>query len=87
MKLIRLLTVSNLFALETVQSCQHCQLCVLRENSIIWSFILEIYFDYINSDNNKKVKHEDYERIENWIEFEEFAQATRQMSNNKSPGP
>ena len=27
-------TVSNLFALEVVQSCQHCQLCVLRENSI-----------------------------------------------------
>ena len=33
MKLIRLLTISNLFALEVVQSCQHCQLCVLRENS------------------------------------------------------
>ena len=34
MKLVRLLTVSNLFGLEVVQSCQHCQLCVLRENSI-----------------------------------------------------
>ena len=33
MKLIRLLTISNLFALEVVQSCQHCQLYVLRENS------------------------------------------------------
>ena len=33
LKLIRLLTVSNLFALEVVQSCQHCQLCVLLENS------------------------------------------------------
>ena len=33
MKLIRLLTVSNIFALEVVQSCQHCQLCVLQENS------------------------------------------------------
>ena len=32
-KLIRLLTVSNLFALEVVQSCEHCQLCVLQENS------------------------------------------------------
>ena len=40
MKLIRLLTVSNLFALEVVQSCQHCQLCVLRENSILVSFFL-----------------------------------------------
>ena len=35
MKLIRLLTVSNLFALEVVESCQHCQLCVLWENSIV----------------------------------------------------
>ena len=36
-----LLTVSNLFALEDVQSCQHCQLCVLRENSNI---IHRLYF-------------------------------------------
>ena len=34
LKLIRLLTVSNLFPLLVVQKCQHCQLCVLRENSI-----------------------------------------------------
>ena len=35
LKLIGLLTVSNLFPLELVQKkCQHCQLCVLRENSI-----------------------------------------------------
>ena len=32
-KIFRLLTVSNLFALKVVQSCQHCQLCVLRKNS------------------------------------------------------
>ena len=35
MKLIGLLTVSNLFALEVVQSCKHCQLCVLQGNSTI----------------------------------------------------
>ena len=29
LKLIWLLTVSNLFQLEVVQKCQHCQLCVL----------------------------------------------------------
>ena len=34
LKLIGLLTVSNLFPLEVVQKYQHCQLCVLRENSI-----------------------------------------------------
>ena len=33
-KCIRFLTVSNLFTLEVVQKCQHCQLCVLQENSI-----------------------------------------------------
>ena len=33
-KLIRFLTVSNLFTLEVVQKCQRCQLCVLWENSI-----------------------------------------------------
>ena len=32
-KLIRFLNVSNLFTLEVVQKCQHCQLCVLWENS------------------------------------------------------
>ena len=34
LKLIGLLTVSNLFPLEVVQKCRHCQLCVLRENSV-----------------------------------------------------
>ena len=29
-----LVTTSNLFSLEVVQKCQHCQLFVLRENSI-----------------------------------------------------
>ena len=29
LKLIGLLTASNLFPLEVVQKCQHCQLCVL----------------------------------------------------------
>ena len=29
LKLIKILTVSNLFSLEVVQKCQHCQLCVL----------------------------------------------------------
>ena len=33
--LIRFLTVSNLFTLEVVQKCQRCQLCVLREKSIV----------------------------------------------------
>ena len=33
LKLIGLLTVSNLFPLEVVQKCQHCQLCLLRDNS------------------------------------------------------
>ena len=33
LKLIIILTVSNLFPLEDVQKCQHCQLCVLRKNS------------------------------------------------------
>ena len=28
LKLIRLLTVSNLFQLEVAQKCRHCQLCV-----------------------------------------------------------
>ena len=41
LKLVMLLTVSNLFALEDVQSCQHCQLCVLLENSNI---IHRLYF-------------------------------------------
>ena len=31
--LIQLETVSNVFTLEVVQKCQHCQLCVLREHS------------------------------------------------------
>ena len=34
LKLIEFLTVSNLFKLEVVQKCQHCQLCVLQKNSI-----------------------------------------------------
>ena len=33
-KLILLIITSNLFSLEVVQKCQHCQLYVLRENSI-----------------------------------------------------
>ena len=33
-KLIPLATTSDLFSLEVLQQCQHCQLCVLRENSI-----------------------------------------------------
>ena len=28
---IQLATITNLFPLEVVQKCQHCQLCVLRE--------------------------------------------------------
>ena len=32
-KLIRFLTVSNLFTIEVVRKCQRCQLCVLWENS------------------------------------------------------
>ena len=31
---ISLATTSNLFSVEVVQKCQHCQFCVLRENSI-----------------------------------------------------
>ena len=34
LKPIMPITVPDLFALEVVQECQHCQLCVLRENSI-----------------------------------------------------
>ena len=30
---IQLVTIINLFLFEVVQKCQHCQLCVLRENS------------------------------------------------------
>ena len=33
LKFISLVTTSNLFSLETVQKCQHCQVCVLWENS------------------------------------------------------
>ena len=40
-KLIRFLTVSNLFTLEIVQKCQHCQLCVLWENSKVYFYIEE----------------------------------------------
>ena len=38
-KCIRFLTVSNLFTLEVVQKCQHCQLCVLQENSDVCRYI------------------------------------------------
>ena len=47
-KLIRFLNVANLFTLEVVQKCHHCQLCALRENSyvvvklVIWSFVENI---------------------------------------------
>ena len=30
---ILLITITNLFPFKVVQKCQHCQLCVLRENS------------------------------------------------------
>ena len=32
-----LVTTSNIFPLEVVQKCQHCQLCVLRKNSNLCS--------------------------------------------------
>ena len=34
LKFIGLLSVCYLFLLEVVKKCQHCQLCVSRENSI-----------------------------------------------------
>ena len=34
LKFIPLVITSNLLSLEIVQKCQHCQLCVLQENSI-----------------------------------------------------
>ena len=37
LKVLRYLTVSNLFTLEVIQKCQCCQLCVSRENSIVRS--------------------------------------------------
>ena len=39
LKQIKQLPVSNLFPLEVVQKCQHCQLCVLRENSNVAVFV------------------------------------------------
>ena len=35
LKLIRLAATTNSFSLEVVQKCQYCQLCVLRENSVM----------------------------------------------------
>ena len=35
LKLIPIITVSNLFSVEVAQKCQHCQLCVLWENAVI----------------------------------------------------
>ena len=40
LELIGLLTVSNLFPLKVVQKCQHCQLCVLWDNTSSKSFKL-----------------------------------------------
>ena len=37
LKLIPLVTISNLFSLEVVPKCQHCQLCVLWKNASILS--------------------------------------------------
>ena len=49
-KLISLANTCNLFSLEVVQKCQHCQLCVLRENSIGYRFDeyrLKIGIDFV----------------------------------------
>ena len=42
LKLIPLATTSNVFSLEFVQNCQHCQLGVLRENSNCGYLLKEI---------------------------------------------
>ena len=39
---IPLVTTDNLFPLEFVQKCQHCQLRVLRENSVALHFLDKI---------------------------------------------
>ena len=40
LKLIPFEATSSVFSLEVVQSCQHCQLCALRENSTrTWPFL------------------------------------------------
>ena len=41
-ELIRWCEGSNLFPLEVVQKCQHCQLCVLRKNSSTYHCIVEL---------------------------------------------
>ena len=38
LELVLLGTIVNLFLLEVVQRCQHCQPCVIWENSILFSF-------------------------------------------------
>ena len=38
-KIIKLVTIPNSFLLEFVQKSQHCQLCVLWENSNVSNFI------------------------------------------------
>ena len=53
LKLIRFLTVSNLFTFEVVQKCQCCQLCVLRENLITLN-CLRIYLEEMSSSLNIK---------------------------------
>ena len=46
-KLIPLVTSSNLFLLKVVQKCQNCQLCVLWENSSEESIIYCVDVDYV----------------------------------------
>ena len=46
-KLISLANTSNLFPLEVVQKCQHCQLCVLRENSNTWIFQIVFHISFL----------------------------------------
>ena len=41
---ISLVTTSNLFPLEIVQKCQHWQLCVLRENSVVLLLFVLTYY-------------------------------------------
>ena len=43
LKFIQLVTIPNLFPFKDVQKCQHCQLCVLRENSITGGFYSYVY--------------------------------------------
>ena len=42
-KFIQLVTITTLFPFGVVQKCQHCQLCVLREN---WMWSIDLFVSF-----------------------------------------